>query len=90
MMDAGIAEGIEQNTKPISDAMKNLSDYTTGALQAELSVQAGVTANAAAGSGYSAGRQIIVNLSPTFYGYTQSDDAALVRDLNRQLGRLSV
>lgn len=90
MMDAGIAEGIEQNTKPISDAMKNLSDYTTGALQAELSVQAGVTANAAAGSGYSAGRQIIVNLSPTFYGYTQSDGAALVRDLNRQLGRLSV
>ena len=90
MMDAGIAEGLEQNTKPISDAMQSLSAYTTGALQTTLSVQAGVTANGDASSGYSAVRQIIVNLSPTFYGYTQSDGAALVRDLNRQLGRLSV
>lgn len=35
---AGIAVGIENNTKPISNAMRNLADLTTGTLQSDLVV----------------------------------------------------
>ena len=34
------------------------------------------------------GTQIIVQMKPTFYGYTPNDGNALVRDLNRKLGGL--
>lgn len=36
---AGIAVGIENNTKPISNAMRNLTDLTTSTLQTDLAVQ---------------------------------------------------
>lgn len=36
---AGIAVGIEKNTKPISNAMRNLTDLTTSTLQTDLAVQ---------------------------------------------------
>lgn len=36
MLDMGLAEGIEDNLKPVQDAMSNLADETTGSIQADI------------------------------------------------------
>ena len=79
----GMALGITDNTGAVTNAMTRLSAAGTGSIQSQLSVgiSARSTAAAARGVGVTIG-QI------TFNGYDEQQGAALVRSLNRQLGRL--
>ena len=57
---SGVAVGIEANTKPITEAMHNLSDMTTGTLQTDLqvvrTVRSGTETGIAAGAGEAFGQ----------------------------------
>lgn len=79
----GMALGITDNTGAVTNAMTRLSAAGTGSIQSQLSVGLSTrsTAAAARGVGVTIG-QI------TFNGYDEQQGAALVRSLNRQLGRL--
>lgn len=39
-LDEGLANGINDNTKPVTDAMRDITDLTTGSLQSEIAVNA--------------------------------------------------
>lgn len=85
----GIAVGILGNAKAVTDAMGQLTDITSGSIQSDISAQ--LSGSAAYSPAAAAnGQTVVVQLTPTFYGYKKSDGAALVRDLNRQLGGLAL
>lgn len=43
---AGLAEGIEDNVKPVTDAMNDLTDLTTGAMTSELAMTSSISGSA--------------------------------------------
>lgn len=85
----GMAADILGNVKAVTAAMGQLTDITSGSIQSDISAQ--LSGSAAYSPAAAAIRQtVVVQLIPTFYSYKKSDGAALVRDLNRQLGGLAL
>ena len=80
----GMALGITDNTGAVTAAMTRLSAAGTGTIQTRLSMGSGAVRSPAAG-----GRGVGITIGQiTFNGYDEQQGAALVRSLNRQLGRL--
>lgn len=72
----GLAEGIEDNVKPVTDAMSDLTDLTTGTMTSELAMSANMNGSAIGGTG----AQRVINV----YNENHSPDALSEREIARQ------
>ena len=72
----GLAEGIEDNVKPVTDAMSDLTDLTTGTMTSELAMSANMNGSAIGGTG----AQRVINV----YNENHSPNALSEREIARQ------
>ena len=72
----GLAEGIEDNVKPVTDAMSDLTDLTTGTMTSELAMSANMNGSAIGGTS----AQRVINV----YNENHSPNALSEREIARQ------